>query len=385
MYDTAVAGPLDRLTAPPYDVISEPRRRSYLEGSAHNIVHLDLAEGSADPTAADSRYAGASELLSDWVERGVLRPFGPAFFAYELRFKLGERQRSVRGVFCAMELEAFGGMVLPHEETMAGPVEDRLRLLRATTTHLSAIYGTVAGPCTPLAALLDRTLVHDPMASVTDREGVLHRMWPVRPDEPVSEWLAEEPLLIADGHHRYATALAYRDERHAAEGPGPWDRILTLVVDAGTQEVPVLPYHRVQQEGPPPVGGEPMADLAATLASLEDADLSYGTVARTKGGGVGYRVHRLVGDPPTVRALHDQVLDHIAPDDGLRFTHDAEDADEVVRTGHATVAYLLPPTTPERIRAVVDHGGRLPRKSTFFWPKPRTGMVLMPLLAADGT
>ena len=383
MYDTAVAGPLDRLTAPPYDVISESRRRSYLDGSPYNIVHLDLAEGGHDPTSAHGRYEGAGELLSAWREGGVLRPTGPAYFAYELRFLMQGRRRAVRGVFCAMQLEDLGDLVLPHEETMEGPIEDRLRLLRATATHISAIYGTVAGPCAPLAASLDRTMTHDPLASVLDREGVEHRMWLLEPEEPLDEWLAGEPLLIADGHHRYATALAYRAERHRADGPGPWDRILTLVVDATTEDVPVLPYHRVQQDGRPPAGGQRVPDLAEALASLEDGDLRYATVARATGSRVEYRIHRLQGDPPTVRALHDQVLDGMPASDELRFTHDAEDADEVVRNGQATVAYLLPPTTPERIRAVVEGGGRLPRKSTFFWPKPRTGMVLMPLHATD--
>jgi uncharacterized protein (DUF1015 family) len=377
-YDSAVAGPLDRLTAPPYDVISDSRRRSYLDSSAQNIVHVDLAEGSPDPEAADSRYAAAAGLLHDWRVRGVLRPAGPAYFAHEFRFTLEGRRRSVRGVLCAMDLEPLGDGVLPHEETMPGPIEDRLRLLRATGTHLSAIYGTVAGPCEQLAELLDRTTEQEPLAAVTDREGVDHRLWQVPAEAPVGSWLASEPLLIADGHHRYTTALAYRDERHAEAGPGPWDRILTLVVDAGTQDVPVLPYHRVQTEGDPPPDGDPVADLASALAVLDDAALRFGTVAAVRGG-VEYRIHTLHGSPPTVEALHEQLLDALAPGDGLRFTHDAEDADEVVRTGQARVAYLLPPTTPERIRAVVDRGGRLPRKSTFFWPKPRTGMVLMPL------
>lgn len=221
VYDTAVAGPLDRLTAPPYDVISESRRRSYLDGSAHNIVHLDLAEGSDDPSAPDSRYAGAAELLAEWRARGILRPTGSAYFAYETRFALDGHDRILRGVFCALELEPWGGSVLPHEETMDGPIEDRLQLLRATRTHLSAIYGTVSGPSRPLAELLGSVASKTPMSFVRDREGVEHRLWRLEPSEPVRAWLADEPLLIADGHHRFATALAYRDERRRDDGPGP--------------------------------------------------------------------------------------------------------------------------------------------------------------------
>lgn len=379
VYDPAVAGPLDRLTAPPYDVISESRRRSYLDGSAHNIVHLDLAEGSDDPSAPDSRYVGAAELLEEWIRRGVLRGTPSAYFAYELVFPLDGTTRQVRGVFCAMDLEPWGGAVLPHEHVMPGPVEDRLCLLRSTATHLSAIYGTIAGPCEPLRDLLDRTATTVPDAEIHDREGVTHRMWSIDGDVPIAAWVAEETLLIADGHHRYTTALAYRDERHAAEGPGPWDRILTLLVDAGSQDVPVLPYHRVQMHGyPPPADGEAVADLPTALARLDDDTGVFATVVLAEGRPV-YRLHRLAGAPPTVSALHGEILDRSAPGDALRFTHDAEDADEMVRTGRAIAAYLLPQTHPDRIMAAVARGERLPRKSTFFWPKPRTGMILMPL------
>ncbi len=200
------------------------------------------------------------------------------------------------------------------------------------------------------------------------------------PAEPVRAWLADETLLIADGHHRYATALAYRDERRAVDGPGPWDRILTLVVDAGSQDVPVLPYHRVQmRQGPRRPGANDAAESpGGPRGGRRRADALRHGLARSTAS-IVYRVHALAGEPPVVCALHGQLLDRIAPGDALRFTHDAADADEVVRDGQASVAYLLPATTPARIRAVVDRGDRLPRKSTFFWPKPRTGMLLMPL------
>jgi hypothetical protein len=111
---------------------------------------------------------------------------------------------------------------------------------------------------------------------------------------------------------------------------------------------------------------------------LDDERLRYGTAHRDVSG-ISYAVHDLDAEPPTVRALHEQLLDRIAPGDALRFTHDAADADAMVRRDGAVAAYFLPPTTPARIRAVVERGERLPRKSTFFWPKPRTGMILMPL------
>ena len=380
LYDVAAAGPLERVTAPPYDVISEPRRGGYLASSPYNIAHVDLAAHGSMVGEEDHAYVRAGRLLSDWVERGVLvRSPEPSYFAYEMRFEIAGAHRNLRGLLCAMELEPWGGAVLPHERTMPDPVEDRLRLLRATHTHLSPIYGVISGPLESLRRLLDDVCAGPAQLAVTDEEDVEHRMWSVTGTPDVARWLGAERLLIADGHHRYTTALAFRDERRARDGSGPWDRILTLVVDAGTQEVPVLPYHRLQVAGSPPAGGRDVAGLPELLEQVDDAALRYGTASRNGRDRVAFRTHQLAGEPPTVAALHRDVLDVVAPGDALRFTHDTDDAILAVRSGAAVAAYILPPTSPERIRTLVERGERLPRKSTFFWPKPRTGMVLMPL------
>jgi uncharacterized protein (DUF1015 family) len=376
-FDPTVAGPLDLLTAPPYDVISGPNRERLRERSPYNIVHVDLTDDRHEDV--EERYRRAAERLRTWRDAGALvLEDAPAYYGYELRFPAGRGHARVRGVLCALGLEPLGTGVLPHEQTMEGPIDDRLRLLRATRTQLSPIYGAVAGPSEPLAAGLDAVTGTPPIARVVDEEGVEHRVWAIPARTDVGGWLAELPMLIADGHHRYETALAYRDERRREEGPGPWDAVMALVVDAAHETVPVLPYHRVQVAGEPPRGGVPADDLDAVLAGVDDPSLRYGTATR-EDGQVVYRLHDLDGDPPTVRALHEQVLDRFAPGDDLRFTHDARDADRAVRDGNALAAYLLPPTTPDRIRAVVERGERLPRKSTFFWPKPRTGIVMMPV------
>jgi hypothetical protein len=149
-------------------------------------------------------------------------------------------------------------------------------------------------------------------------------------------------------------------------------------VDAGRERVSVLPYHRVQRSGRAPVGGEHVADLASLLASLRDEELTYGTCT-LEGSAPSYRLHRLDGDPPTVMALHASVLDGAVGRDDLTYSHEADAADRAVTSGEAVAAYFLPPTTPDRIRSVVERGERLPHKSTFFWPKPLTGLALMPL------
>jgi uncharacterized protein (DUF1015 family) len=379
-YDASVAGPLDRVTAPPYDVISEERRRELLEASPYGVVHLDLAVGTDDPTDPGSRYARAAGLLEGWEERGALvRSAEPSFFVYEMRPPSGHETPVVRGLLCAVELSPWGEDVVAHERTMSGPVEDRLRLLRATRTHLSPVYVTVAGPCAPLDSMLSVAAEADTPFRTVDAEGVTHRMWTLAADPGIEDLLDGEPLLMADGHHRYTTALRYRDERHASDGPGPWDRVLTLVVDASAQDLPVLPFHRIQLAGD--AGrtlGREVPDLASALRARSD-DHATVAVATRDGHRTRYRVVPLDGEAPAVRALHNRILDELSPEPGLAFTPDADEADAAVRRGDAVAAWFLPPTTPAAIRAVVERGERLPEKSTYFWPKPRTGMVMMPL------
>jgi uncharacterized protein (DUF1015 family) len=379
LYNPAVAGSLELVTAPPYDVISEERRERFLKGSEHNVVHLDLAEGSQDPRDPSSRYARAAELLAGWVRSGALvRSPGPSYYAYEMRFLLEGKSRTIEGLICGMELEEWGGNVIPHERTMDGPVQDRLALLRATKTHMSAVYATVEGPIPELAALLEGCASTSPLCALVDEQGVEHRMWKIEAASDPADWFKGSRALIADGHHRYATALQYRRERDGSDGPGPWDGLLTFLVDAGTQEVPVLPFHRVQISGEAPRLGNDVRSLADVLGALSDESLTVGLAARSADG-AEYSVMNLKGAPPAVRALHEQILDGSVRDGALRFVPDAREADAAVRTGEAAAAWFLPATTPERIRAVVETGERLPQKSTYFWPKPRTGMIMMPL------
>jgi uncharacterized protein (DUF1015 family) len=365
------------VSTPPYDVISPEEQRRYLAASPYNIIRLVLGEDRVDDEEADGKYRRAAAEFGRWREQGILVPTGgPRYFPYEMRFTFQGRARRTRGLICLVDLEDWGGSILPHERTMEGPVADRLRLMRATRANLSCIHAVFRGPCEALAALLDTALDGPPAAHMVDGSGVEHRLWSVSPETAVPDWLAAESLMIADGHHRYTMALRFRDEMRATDGPGPWDQVMMLVVDASVEEPPVLPYHRLLVAGDPPPQGNRVRDLAEILRSVSDDELIYGIVAREDDELV-HRVARLAGEPPTVCALHDQVL--TGPEDDLRFTHEATEAEDAVRHGRAVRAYVLPATNASRIRAVIDRGERLPQKSTFFWPKPRTGMVIRPL------
>jgi uncharacterized protein (DUF1015 family) len=388
LFDLSRVGSLDRVVAPPYDTISPEQEHRLYRANPYNVVRLILArdepDGVADPA---DRYARAARQFRRWEEAGVLVDSGrPAWFPYETRFTHQGERRRVRGLICQIELEPWGGSIIPHEATMASSVADRLNLLREVRANLSPVYALARGPSPPMADLLERVAASEPDRATTDDEGVEHRLWVLEDAPGVASWLANDQLLIADGHHRYSVALAYREEMRAAHGPGPWDHMMMLVVDAASEDPPVLPIHRVLMDGSATAhgraaahgrataSGPPVRDLAEILALIRDDDLTFGTASR-EDGGVVHRVGSLTGPPPTVCALHDQVLGQAS----VTFQPDAAAAEAAVLRGEAETAYFLPPTRVDRIRSVIERGERLPQKSTYFWPKPRTGMVIRPL------
>ena len=305
----------------------------------------------------------------------------PCFYPYELDFRFGGRLRRVRGVIAEVELEPWGGSIIPHERTFPGPMEDRLSLIRAVRANLSPIYGLIAGPSEELTRFLDRAMASPADREVTDEQGTRHRLWAKAEDGgKLGQSLREERLLIADGHHRYSVALAFRDEMRTTVGAGPWDSMMVLIVDGATEDPPVLPIHRIVRADdtvPEPLG-ERVRDMAEVLASLRDDDLTYGTV-RLDQGEVIHAVATVSGSPPTVCALHERVLDRMTRAD-IRYVPDSVQAERAVMTGEASAAYLLPPTRVQRVWEVVGRNGRLPQKSTYFWPKPRTGMIIRPFV-----
>lgn len=381
LYDPARVGDLAAVTAPPYDVILPHDLARYHRASPHNITRVDLGVDEGP----HNKYTHAGKLLRQWRAEGALVAVGrSAVYPYEMRFAYRARERRVRGLIVEVALEPWGNRIVPHERTMAGPVEDRLAHLRATAANLSAIYAVCTGPSETQAAILDHAGSRSPDRELVDEEGVRHRLW-IGPDgdgidmDELSGWYGEQTLLIADGHHRYQTALAHREERRTASGPGPWDGVMMLVVDSMSENPPVLPIHRVVAVDPlPDIPGDRVRDLGEVLSWLADDDLRFAAVVR-RNGELVHLVGRLEGEPPTVSALHLSLLDPMPGVRELGFVQDPALAEEMVHTGRFDLAFFLPPARVEYVRAVAEHGGQLPQKSTYFWPKPRTGMVIRPL------
>ncbi len=372
--------------APPYDVIDNAERADLAARSPWNAVRIDL------PVEEDGvdRYEVARRLLRAWQDEGVLvTDRAPSFTVYRMGY-IDDRgmERHTTGVIGAMELRPPGTDILPHEHTTPKAKSDRLDMLRSCRANLSAIWGlSLAKGLTALLRVDDL-----PLADFTDDDGVRHTVW--RVDDPVliaaiSEAVEEQPIVIADGHHRYETSLTYRAEREAADGSaGSAELAMTYVVELVEDELTVRPIHRL-------IAGLPDGfDLAGALgASFEVLDAPAGTpilAAMDEAGALalvlpaGRRLllrprHEVMAD---ARDLDSSRLDlglAALPDHELTFQHGVEQVARAVDTGAAQAGVLLRPASVAQIEATAHGGDRMPPKTTFFHPKPKTGLVFRSL------
>ena len=373
---------LDDVVCPPYDVISEADRAALIARSPQNVVRLELPEG-------DDAYRGAAELLDSWRDGGFLvREHRPSLYGYRMTtVDARGASRSSVGVIGALGLEPPGRGILPHEETTPKAKTDRLELLRAARANLSPIW--VLTPSVGLAELCDPP--EHPAAHVVDEHGARHELWPISdPDRiaAISELVGERPVLVADGHHRYETALAYQAEVGA--GPGDHDAVMALVVELAPEQLTVRAIHRLLDGLPPdldlPAALEPWFDITPTEpvdSTILDRMADAGALTLITAAGAW-----LARPLPSVidAATHD--LDSSRLDVALaglpplevRFQHGWDDVTAAVASGAAQAAVLLRPATVSQIASIAEGGVRMPPKTTFFAPKPRTGMVIRDLV-----
>jgi uncharacterized protein (DUF1015 family) len=421
---------------PPYDVISPTEQRAYHDRDRHNVVRVELGLGSTDPNAPDNRYTAAARTLADWrAERALIQEPRPALYLYEQEFRLGGQARRRRGILAVGRLhDPSPAGVLPHEDTRRGPIADRLALLRATATNVSPLWLLYHDADRRVGAALAGTWDGAP-AATAETDGETHRLWVV--DEParlrdVGAAFATRPLYIADGHHRYRTAQVYRDERRPGDPDAGYEFALLLLVPLDDPGLVVLPTHRlVRLAGrapetvrkaladtftveplPPPEGdaGGAAGALVERLAAAGRAGPAFALVERGRAWllrprpDVAWRARLPAGHGEAWNGLDVAVLDALVvrgalgiraeqeaaqaratehgESDVLAYDSDPVAAVAAVQRGEADQAYLLNPTRVEQVCAVAAAGDRMPPKSTYFYPKPVTGLVLHSL---DGT
>ena len=372
---------IDRVVAPPYDVIGPEERHALEQRDVHNVVHIDLPR---DEPGRD-RYTAAGCRLDEWLaDQIILEDDDPAFYVYRMGYHdAGGRPRQTSGVIGALELSVPGeGDVLPHERTMSKPKDDRLNLLRSCRANLSPIW--VLSLADGLSGLCE--LPGPPDARCTDDVGVHHRLWRITQPgivSAVADAVASAPVVIADGHHRYETALAFRDERRAeGAGPGDHDLLMAFAVELAEDQLTIDPIHRLL------TGLSPDVDVVAVLAewfepfdagppteSLAARMADAGALALVVPGHAWLLKPRDSGDDARSDADRlDAVLDSL-PRHELSYQHGVENVLAIVEKGEAQAGILLRPVSVEQMEAAARAGRRLPEKTTFFYPKPVTGLV----------
>ncbi len=388
---------LGSLLCPPYDVIDPDQRASLLVVNPDNAVSVVLPETSDDTDP----YRHASHVLDQWLTSGVTAvDDAPAIYVYEMQDDNGA---TTRGLLGAIELrDPADGVILPHENTMSGPVADRLQLMRATEANLEPIYLVYdgGGAASRVVREIDE---HAPLATARTPDGLSHRLWAITSPsdlEAIAHDLRERKALIADGHHRYATYRQLQGELHTERGAGPWDRGLTLLVDSLSYGPQVHAIHRVL----PRLGlATAVEGVAAHGAQLNEVSKDTALTQLTTASGFaavlsdGQRFLVLTDpngelrtlaqrpDQPEslsdldVTVLHRGLVEQAwqLPDDESHVEY-AHGVDEALHRARDTggIAVLLRPTPVADVAAVAAGGARMPRKSTMFTPKPASGLVM---------
>lgn len=427
LYDQDVVGDIGKVVAPPYDVIDGNRQRALYARHPQNVVRLELGLEEPGDDQDRNRYTRAAQQLALWLTSGVLRRDSvPAVYPYTVEYLVPDGQgpsdrRVLTGFLGLMELQEFGpGRVLPHENTRSAAKADRLHLMTACRANFSPIFSLFPDPEQRMHRTLEQAIAtQKPRIELTDDDGFIHRLWAVtdpRALDALSAELRSKPLFIADGHHRYETALTYQRQRREQEGGSagagrrPYDGVLMLCAGLEDPGLTVLPTHRVLKTTLPPIevirdrlDAEFICDeIAFDRAGESDGRRRFLKALRERGahakvfglalqGASTYYLFSLrpdavasLGASPRdrldVSVLHGKLLSRIGPaeldEQTVIHTKSDDEALDLVRRGSGQAAFLLNPTRVSEVSAVASAGERMPHKSTYFFPKPLTGLVL---------
>ena len=426
-YDLGHVGSLSDVIAPPYDVIGPELQDALYKRHPANVIRLILNRQEPGDNDTTNRYSRAARFLKNWQSEGVLQTDpSAALYVYHQVFEYGGKTFTRRGFMGRMGLERFGeGTIYPHEETHAAAKADRLKLTRACRANLSQIFGIYPDDANEAQRLLENSIIGVTPLEATDHLGVVHRMWPVTDVNligGVSSVMAAKPMFVADGHHRYETACNFRDEL-AAAGPldsaHPANFVMTMCISMNDPGLIVLPTHRLFR-GLPQL---PSAQLRAKLGEYFDCAEGGSGTAQAHGiwetieldnnqGQLG--LYTSVDDQWTVATLTEAgrakmaevAGDHSSDWQGLgvsilqrlvletllgatdlpkpNYVHLVEEAVQGLTEGDDDgskypLAALVMPATVEHIRSISEHGERMPAKSTYFYPKLLSGLVINPL------
>ncbi len=406
-YDQAVVGELDKVVSPPYDIISPEDRVYYHELHPANFVRLVLGEERESDSDTDNRFTRARGYLDEWLASAAMKQdLEPAIYVYRQLYERDGRTLAILGLTCAVKLHDYAdGVILPHENTLAKPKSQLIQLMRQVQANLDSVYGLYADPDGVIDALMDRAMAAEPVSDAHDKDGVRHQLWAVTDPAEIAaavDFMRDKPIAIADGHHRYETALAYKAENPAA------DWLMMTIANVHQKDMTIFPTHRVvagldeatleQLEG---ALGD-MFDIApSTAESLLDDMARLGAIGLYRRG----RALTLKPKPAAyaalpgseasrkleVNVLHKLILAPILgiDDEKLRnqthiiYTRDASEATRLVDSGERQLAFLVNPIEVKAVLDIAEAGERMPQKATYFYPKLLSGLVLRRIGVGD--
>ncbi|MCL2071393.1 MAG: DUF1015 domain-containing protein [Oscillospiraceae bacterium] len=412
------AGKLEELCCPPYDIISEKERQELLNRNPHNIIRLELPTSYKDGEEAKgtAAYEEAGRVVADWVNKGVLADDEEEnIYVYEFSFKdNGGKTHAVKGFISLVKLEEFSkGIILPHEETLSKAKTDRFNLMTATGCNFSQIYSIFSDEQNEVLAALEKSTEKPPLSEFTDRDNVTHKLWSIGEQATIAkiaELMSDKQVFIADGHHRYETALNYYKSVQNKSDTGTAAFVPMMLVSMENPGLVVFPTHRLLRDLPSynyesviAKSGE-YFDITENLTKEDSLALSLEAYKKEKSAfvlyaGNGYTLmvlkdksvmKTLLPDEHEslqnldVSVLHSLVLERLfgidkanmAAQTNLTYIKATDDAIRAVDSKEANCCFLLNSTRISEIRDVSLAGGKMPQKSTYFYPKLTTGLVM---------
>lgn len=390
-YNPEIIDNFDDVLAPPYDVISTEQRDQLYEKSINNVVRIILTKGDGD-----DKYKQAADTFSDWIKSGVLiRDEQPSVYAYHQVFKENGKNYTRKGFISAVKVEDFENkQIYPHERTFSHHKEDRLKLITASKANLSPVFSVYSDPDLKIDLALENALFDYPLFKSTDSDGVENYLWKVSdPDllSFISEKFQEKKLLIADGHHRYETAINYRNLRRQqnpdGNGTEPYEYVMMFLSSAEQPGLIVKPTYRL-------VGNLKEDQITQLLNKIEnefeseDLDISsdLNSIGKSEFGLITAGLDKLIkikdlkGSESSelgVVKLHEYLLDSILEDDSVsyNYTKSIDEVTKLLKDSTYQLGFILPEIDAVDILHFAESGRRLPQKTTYFYPKVLSGLV----------
>jgi uncharacterized protein (DUF1015 family) len=421
-YNTARVKDLARVICPPYDIISPQAQQELYQRSDYNFIRIEFGRELPQDKDTDNRYTRAASALKNWLEQGVLQiDDRPSFYIDEHHFTYQGKVYRRRGLNCLVKLEEWNKMVVrPHEGTLSRPKSDRLNLLWALQADTSPVMALYEDRQRQVAPLLDKSTRGKPSLNIKGGAGESHQVWTVTDavtNEKIHDYLAGQPLYIADGHHRYESALNYQRERRSSlpvtAAEEPFDFVLMSLADMADPGLIILPAHRlVRGMSPSAIAGlkaglkacfhvtEVTPDTTDVLSQInkllpkDNGELKILVYGLKKGKFILLTLRDYDIIRPMIPYFHSElyqkldvsIVDHVILEELLGLTHEmtgafvdyANDAREAIRRvmeQEYQLAFIVNPVRPDVIKAIADAGDRMPRKSTYFYPKVPAGLV----------